>query len=192
MMTRDEHAALVAELATLRKQRVKFRFGAVPGSIPRLEQLLAASASDEDHAVLYALLASEYSKAKNDSLYIDCLRRRARDLPNDPMAHAGLAITLVIVQPSRRNEAITIAEKALDVAKSQDRLVRYCATNLARIGLMLDDYAVLQRALAELVADVGSDRSEDTRYEFDFVDRIDVQRFDAGLLARYKNLARIR
>jgi hypothetical protein len=55
---------------------------------------------------------------------------------------------------------------------------------------MLDDYAVLQRALAELVGDAGNDRSEDTRYEFDFVDQIDVQRFDAGLLARYKELAK--
>lgn len=190
MMTRDEHATLVAELATLRKQRVKSRFGPVPGSVPRLEQLLAASTSDEDRAVLYTLLASECSKARNDSLYIDCLRRCARDLSNDPMAHADLAITLVIVQPSSRNEAITIADKALDMAKSQDRLVRYCATNLARIGLMLDDYAVLQRALAELVGDAGSDRSEDTSYEFDFVDKIDVQRFDAGLLARYKELTK--
>ncbi|ATE59504.1 hypothetical protein CCZ27_05655 [Thauera sinica] len=105
------------------------------------------------------------------------------------MAHAGLAITLGMIEPSSSNEAIAIAEKALDVAKSQDRLVRYCATNLARLGLMLDDYTVLERALTELVGDAGSDRSEDIRYEFDFVDKIDVQRFDVGLLARYKELA---
>lgn len=190
MMTSEEHAALLAELATLRKQRVKSRFGPVPGSVARLEQLLAASTSDEDRAVLYTLLASECSKARNDSLYIDCLRRRARDLPNDPMAHAGLAITLGMIEPSCRDEAIAIADKALDVAKSQDRLVRYCATNLARIGLMLDDYTVLQRALTELVSDAGSNRPEDTCYEFDFVDQIDVQRFDAELLGRYKELAK--
>lgn len=190
MMTSDEHAALLAELATLRKQRVQSRFGPAPASVARLEQLLAASTSDEDRAVLYTLLASECSKARNDSLYIDCLRRRARDLPNDPMAHAGLAITLGMIEPSSRDEAIAIADKALEMAKSQDRLVRYCATNLARVGLTLDDYAVLQRALAELVDDAGSDRPEDTRYEFDFVDQIDVQRFDAGLLERYKELAK--
>jgi hypothetical protein len=190
MMTSEEHAALCAELAMLRKQRVQTRFGPAPGSVPRLEQLLDAVTSDEDRAVLYTLLASECSKARNDSLYIDCLRRRARDLPTDPMAHAGLAITLGIVEPSSRNEAIAIADKALELAKSQDRLVRYCATNLARVGLMLDDYAVLQRALAELVGDAGRDRPEDTGYEFDFVDRIDVQRFDAKLLARYKEMAK--
>ncbi len=189
MMTSEEHAALCAELVTLRKQRVQSRFGSVPGSVPRLEQLLDATASDEDRAVLYALLASECSKARNDSLYIDCLRQCARDLPTDPMAHAGLAITLCIIDPSSSSEAIAIADKALDIAKSQDRLVRYCATNLARIGLMLDDYAVLQRALAELIGDAGCDRSEDTGYEFDFVDKIDVHRVDAGMSARYKELA---
>lgn len=188
MMASEEHAALRAELATLRKQQVQSRFGPAPGSVPRLEQLLAAATSDEDRAVLYTLLASECSKAKNDSLYIDCLRRRARDLPTDPMAHAGLAITLGMIEPSSRDEAIAIADKALDVAKSQDRLVRYCAINLARIGLMLDDYGVLQRALVELVGDAGRDRPEDTGYEVDFVDQIDVQRIDAGLLARYKDL----
>lgn len=189
MMTREEYASLCAELATLRKQRVQSKFGPVPGSVPRLEHLLDAVTSDEDRAVLYTLLASECSKAKSDSLYIDCLRRYVRDLPTDPMAHANLAITLGIVDPSSCNEVVAIADKSLDIAKSQNRLVRYCATNLARIGLMLDDYTVLQRALTELVSDAGCVRPEDTGYEFDFVDQIDVQRFDAGLLERYKKLA---
>lgn len=105
------------------------------------------------------------------------------------MSHAGLAITLANIEPSSRDEAVAIAEKAIDVAKSQDRLVRYCATNLARIGLILDDYVVLQRALVDLVSDAGRDRSEDSGYEFDFVNQIDVRRIDAGLLARYKALA---
>ena len=188
MMTSEEHAALCAELATLRKQQVQSQFGSAPGSVARLEGLLGAATSDEDRAVLYTLLASECSKARNDSLYIDCLRRRARDLPTDPMAHAGLATTLSKVEPSSRNEAIAIADKALEMAKSQDRLVRYCATNLARIGLILDDYAVLQRALAELVGDAGRDRPEDIGYEFDFVDQINVQRLNAGLLAQYREL----
>jgi len=190
MMTSEEHTALCAELVTLRKRLVQSRFGPVPGSVPRLEQLLDAVTSNEDRAVLYSLLASECSKARNDLLYIDCLHRRVRDLPNDPMAHAGLAITLGMVEPSSRNEAIAIADKALDLAKSQDRLVRYCATNLARIGLMLDDYAVLQRALAELVSDAGRARPEDTAYEFDFVDRIDVHRLDPGVLEQYRKLAK--
>lgn len=189
MMTSEEHNALRAELALLRKQRVQSRFGPVPESVPRLEQLLAAATSDEDRSVLYTLLASECSKARNDPLYIDCLRRCVRDLPTDPMAHADLAITLAIVEPSSRDEAIAIANEALDVAKSQDRLVRYCATNLVRIGLMFDDYTVLQYALVELVGDGGHDRPEDSGYEFDFVDQIDVHRVDAELLARYKKLA---
>lgn len=189
MMTSEEHGALLAELVTLRKQRIQSRFGSTPRSVLRLEQLLAEATSDEDRSVLYSLLVSECSKARNDALYIDCLRRRVRDLPTDPMNHAGLAITLAMVEPFSHDEAVSIADKALDVAKSQDRLVRYCATNLARIGLMLNDYVVLQRALAELIGDAGNDRSEDTRYEFDFVSQIDTHRCDERLLAQFKALA---
>ena len=188
-MTSEEYAALRAELASLRKQRVQSVYGLIPASVEHLEQLLATTASDDERAALYALLLSECSRAQNDRLYIDCLRRRVRDLPNDPMSYAGLAFRLAMIEPEHRGEALATADKAVELAKSQGRQVRYCATNLARISLMLDDYEALDRALKELVADVGNEREEDTGYEFDFVDQIDVQRIDAGLLARYKELA---
>jgi hypothetical protein len=190
MMTDEEFAALRAEVARLRKQRISSEFGLIPASIEYLQAVLTGELSDDDRADVYSLLVSECSKAHNDRLYIEVLRDRVRSLPSDPMSYAGLAFRLALIEPTSRIEALNIADKALELAKSQNRQVRYCATNLARIGLMLDDYAVLQRALAELVGDAGSDRSEDTRYEFDFVDKIDVQRFDAGLLARYKELAK--
>jgi hypothetical protein len=190
MMTDDEYDALRAELALLRKQRVHSAYGLIPASVEHLEQLLAKVASDDERAEVYALLVSECSRARNDRLYIDCLRRRVRDFASDPMSYAGLAFRLAMIEPEHRGEALATADKALELAKAQDRQVRYCATNLARIALMLDDYETLNRALVELVADAGAERAEDTGYEFDFVDQIDVQRFDAVLLARYKELSK--
>lgn len=190
MMTSGEHADLLVKLVALRKRQIQSRFGPVPASISHLEELLSAATSYDDRVVLYALLASECSKARNDALYIDCLRRRARDLAGDPMAHAGLAITLSMIQPSNRSEVIEIAYKALRFAKAQDRLVRYCSTNMVRIGLMLDDYDTLQRGLSELVSDEGKERCEDSSYEFDFIDQIDADRCDTNLLAKYKALGR--
>jgi hypothetical protein len=187
-MTNEQHAALRAELASLRKSQIDSAYGPIPASIGYLEQLLAA-ASEEGRAALYTLLLSECSKARNDRLYVDCLRRGVRDLPNDPQSHAALAFGLAMLESKNRAEALATAVKALELAKSQDRQVRYCATNLARIALMLDDYEALTRAMADLVADARSDRAEDVGYEFDFVDKIDLQRFDANLLARYKALA---
>lgn len=189
MMTNEEYALLRAELASLRKQSAQSAYGLIPASVTHLERLLLASASQDERAALYALLFSECSRAKNDQLYIDCLRRGVREFPRNPQFHVDLAFGLALIEPRQGEEALATAQKALDLAKSQNQQVRYCATNLARIALMLDAYEALNRALGELVADASSERVQDTGYEFDFVDRIDVQRVDAGLLARYKELA---
>ncbi|MDP9880296.1 hypothetical protein [Variovorax boronicumulans] len=139
--------------------------------------------------MVYTLLVSECSKARNDALHVDMLRRRVRDFPADPMSHAGLAFRLALIEPRSRAEALRIAKKSMTLAKNQDRLVRYCATNLARIAMMLDDYQALRTALLQLVEDAGRERAEDTGYEFDFVDRIDPSRCGAELLARYRALS---
>lgn len=188
-MTNEEFQALQVEVARLRKKSVPSTFGLIPASVEYLESALSDALSEEDRSEIYALLVNECSKARNDRLYVDVLRRRARDLKNDPLSHAGLAFRLALIDPASRKEALDIAEKALLLAKSQDRQIRYCATNLARIGLMLDEYGVLERALRELVGDAGRQRAEDTGYEFDFIDQIDGQRIDANLLAEYKVLA---
>lgn len=189
MMSNEEFAALRANVLRLSSQRVPSKFGLIPASIEHLESVLEADLADDDRAEVYSLLVNECSKARNDRLYIEVLRRRAAALANDPMSHAGLAFRLALIEPDAREEALSIGCKALDLAKSQDRLVRYCATNLARLGLLLDDYATLQHALTELIGDAGHTRAEDTRYEFDFIDQIDVQRCDAKLLGQYKALA---
>jgi len=189
MISNEEFAALRADVARLGSQRVPSRFGMIPASIRLLETILEGNLTEDDRGDVYSLLVNECSKARNDPLYIEVLRRRAVELPNDPMSHAGLAFRLAIIDPSAREEALNLGYKALELAKSQDRQVRYCATNLARIGLMLDDYAPLQHALTELVADAGNTRAEDTRYEFDFVAQIDSRRCDARLLSQYKALA---
>lgn len=189
MITKEEHAVLRAKLAALRMQRVQSDYGLIPASIEHLEKLLATTAAEDELAVLYALIFSECSRAQNDRLYVDWLHRGVRDFPKEPQFYIDLAFGLALTEPRQREEALVTAGKALELAKSQDRLVRYCATNLARIALMLDEYEALNRALEELVADMGTERSEDTGYEFDFVGQIDVRRFDAGLLERYKELA---
>jgi hypothetical protein len=189
MISNEEFTAMRADVARLGSQRVASKFGLIPASIQHLEAVLAGDLTEDDRADVYSLLVNECSKALNDLLYIEVLRRRAFELANDPISHAGLAFRLALIDPSAHEEALNTGYKSLELAKSQDRQVRYCATNLARIGLMLDDYACLQHALVELVADAANVRVEDTRYEFDFVAQIDGQRCDARLLSQYNALA---
>ena len=188
-MTNEEFQSLHADVARLRKKRVQSAFGLIPASVNYLGSKLSGALSEADRGDVYALLVNECSKARNDRLYVEVLRRRARDLSNDPISHAGLAFRLALIDPTSREETLEIAEKALLMAKSQNRQIRYCATNMARIGLMLDEYGVVERALKELVGDAGSQRAEDTGYEFDFVDQLDIRRVDTKLLAAYRALA---
>jgi len=185
-MTNEEHAALRSELTRLRKERVQSEFGAIPASVEYLKKLLDSDSSEDNRQTLYPLLLSESSRSKNDALHLHWLRRRAHDLPEDPLSISGLGFGLVTTQPPSSKEALSLAERALELAKVQDRQVRYCATNLARIALILDDYEALDRALSTLVADAGKDRSEDQCYEFDFVGQIDPRRCNREVFARYK------
>lgn len=189
MTKMDEYDALRTEVAAMRRQRVESKYGLIPASVNHLEKLVAAATSDEHRAVLYLLLLGECSRARNDPLYIDCLRNHVRDLASDPMSHAGHAFALAVIGSQHRDEALGAGFKALELAKSQERLIRYCATNLVRVALVLNDYDVLQQGLLELVGDAGQSRLEDTSYEFDFVDQIDARRCDTTLLAQYKALA---
>jgi hypothetical protein len=185
----EEHDALVAKLGAMRKQRVGSTFGPIPASIPYLDEMLADATSDEERGLLYSLLIGECSRARNDALYVDRLRRRARDMTTDPMSHAGLATTLALLDRQHRDEALASAYKALELAKLQGRQIRYCGVSLARVALSLDEYGPLQHALRELIEDFGQPRQEDIGYEFDFVDQIDPKRCDTELLNSYKSLA---
>jgi hypothetical protein len=187
-MNEVDFDALVARLNSLRKERSPSEFGEIPASIALLESTLSGASSDEERHVVYSLLVNECSKSRNDTIYVHMLRRRVRDFPADPMYHAGLAFRLALIEPNSRIEALRIAEQARTLAKAQDRLVRYCATNLARIAMMIDDYEALKTALLELVEDAGRERADDTNYEFDFVNRIDSSRCGVELLARYEAL----
>lgn len=187
-MTPSQHGALLDELARLRTQRVPSSYGQIPASVARLEDLIRAAGTREELALLYSLLFSECSKAKNDALYLSALQRGVEQFPNSPQFQVDFAFGLALVGHNRGDEALASATHAIELAKTQDRMVRYSATALLRIALALDNYDAVNRALAELVADEGGVRSEDTGFEFDFVDRIDPNRADPSLLRSYRAL----
>ena len=131
-MTNEEHAALRSELTRLRCCQVQSAFGMIPASIGHLERLLEADCSGENRQALYSLLLSEGSRTKNDALQIHLLRRRTHDLPIDPLSFAGLAFGLATLQQQKNKEAVEVAGNALQLAKFQNRQVRYCAHQLGK------------------------------------------------------------
>lgn len=180
--------ALRQEAAKLRSTIVDSEFGAVPSSIGYLEALLRKATSSEDKHLLFALILGECARADNRLAEMHFLRRQVAELPLQPVLLTSLASALV-GDPESAPEALVSCQEAVRLARHEDRQVRYCLTCQARIALALDDYEVLSAALRALIADAGRERAEDTTYEFDFVDQIDVRRIAPALLRQYKALA---
>lgn len=177
------------QVAKLRSYTVPSEFGQIPASVPYLDGLLKQVSTLNEKHLLFALILGECTRAENHALELHYLRRQIQSLPLQPIFLTSLATTLA--NTSGMNvEALSVSHEAIALAKKENRQVRWSLTSQARIALMLDDYDTLTHTLEELVSDAGAARSEDTAYEFDFVDQIDTQRFDAGLLERYKELAK--
>lgn len=184
----------MTDVQTLRQEATKRRalsvesqFGEIPSSIPYLDGLLKQSSSLDEKHLLFSLILGECIRAENRQAEVHYLRRQLEALPRQPIFLASLATALAGI-PGSEQEALMLCTEAVDLARQEDRQVRYSLTCQVRVALLLDDYEVLNCAIRGLLADAGNQRSEDTGYEFDFVDQIDVGRCDAKLLAQYKAL----
>lgn len=183
-----DSTAIRGQVAKLRLTTAPSEFGQIPASVPYLDELLKQAPSLDDKHLLFAIILGECTRADNRALELHYLRRQIQSLPLQPILLTSLATALAYM-PGTYREALSVCAEAVALAKKEDRQVRWSLTSQARIALMLDDYEVLHYALRELIDDAAKARVEDMGYEFDFVDQIDVQRLDAGLLARYKELA---
>jgi hypothetical protein len=179
--------SLREEVTKQRSTTVQSEFGPIPGSIPYLEGLLTDSLSLDERHLIFAVILSECSRAKNDQLELHFLRRQVSVLPKQPVLLVGLALGLSKF-PEFRGDALRTGLDAVSLARLENRQLRYSLTALARLALSLNDYAVIERALTELVADKGTERSEDTPYEFDFVDQLDARRISPSVISAYRLL----
>jgi hypothetical protein len=184
-----DSSVIRSKVAKLRSTLVPSEFGEIPASIPYLDDLLKQAPSLDEKHLLFALILGECTRADNRALELYYTRSQIKSLPLQPVFLTSLAMALAYT-PGMQSEALSACAEAVALAKEEDRQVRWSLTLQARIALMFDNYEVLACTIKELIADAGAERLEDTRYEFDFVDQIDVQRFDAGLLARYMELAK--
>lgn len=187
-----ERKALNAELQRSRSELVRSEFGEIPRSISLLVERFHSSGDAEVRTYLYQTLLGECVRSRNDTVLLHYCRQGLTHFPDDPIFAIGAAFNIAIIEPSAREEVRAIAERAVTLALSQDRLIRRIATEMARIGILLRDTTLLNKALSVLVADAGHLRKEDSAYVFDFVEHIDPEKCDPNLLLRYRALERTR
>lgn len=185
MISRKEFEILEAEIAKRSEARVETESGSTPASIVFLRERLAEVTDEADRKLLYTLMASAGSKASNSQLYLAILREKCEQFPLDPIAYIDLAFGIAQFDEHNKLESAKCAREAIVLAKNQKRLVKYSATYAARVALLLDDYELLDHALAELIRDSHTRHAEDTGLEFDFIDQIDARRLDGSILGEY-------
>jgi len=187
-MNNEDFLAIKNQLPELRDQLVDSPHGRIPKSIAYLQSAIGKTTSKDDKAALYPLILSECSRAKNEKLTVRFLRQQVHDLPDDPFPLTSLASDLAR-DPSARSEALTLAAKAVALAKEQDRQVKHSLTCQARVALEAGDYKVFNKALRALIEDADNARAEDHGLEIDFLDRVDSDKADEQLIAQYREIA---
>lgn len=187
-MNNQDFLAIKNRLPELRKQLVDSMHGRIPKSIEHLEDVLKKESALDDKVAVYGLLLSECSRSRNNDVYVHFLRRRVKEIPDDPFSYTELG-TVLAHEASTQAEALKVAAQAVALAKKQNRQVRYSLTCQARVALEIGDYKVFNDALRGLIADADNSRDEDHGFEFDFLDHIDPKKADQQLIARYRKLA---
>jgi hypothetical protein len=188
-MNSAEFVEIRNQIPNLRRMLVQSPQGSIPKSIEFLNSMIADANSLDDKAALYTLLLSECGYFRSDELTVYFLRKQVLDLPNDPLPMTSLALKLA-QSTGAQSEALLIAERAIEVAKLQNRQVKYSLTCLARVALASGNYDIFNQALAQLVDDADQWRAEDLGLEFDFIDQVDSSRADARILSKYRALRR--
>ena len=190
-MTDEEYIDLKKQLPALRKQKLDSDLGVISASSSYLIELLLKTHDQDDRRLIYMELTSECALSGNEELYMHFLRQNCREFPTDPLVNTGLGLACALrasSQNKNKEEAIKLAVKALRLAETQKQFIRYCGANLARIALIVDDYETLHMAISNLLDHANDECVEDLNYEFDFIDQIDIERFDSILLEKYKAL----
>jgi hypothetical protein len=161
--------ALRRDVASRRTAKADSEFGSIPGSIPYLQSLLKESLSLDDRHLIWSMLVNEAIRAGKEDLEIELLRGQVAALPPQPIFLSSLALALAR-RANDATEALMTAGRAVSLALQEDRQVRHSYTVLARVAASIHDVGAFREALSGLIADRGNQRSEDSPYEFDFVE----------------------
>jgi hypothetical protein len=192
-MNNDEFGIIQQHLRTLRKLTSVYKGRHLPAGVAYMLNLLETETEPETRRIFYFFLTWECLELE---LNIEFLRLFVQEFPEDFMAYQSLATALAFLaryEGGSKTDASVAARHAFELAKKHQEMVKYCGVSMARIGLWVDDYPLLEFALTELINDAPNKREIDYRYEFDFIKQIDKSQLrDPTLVDRYLALGSAR
>jgi hypothetical protein len=183
MLTRE----LRAMIRSRRGQVVEIDGKPVPGSIPFIRELLAATGTDEDRDALLVELAGEYLRAGFDDEHVLIQRERVSNHPDVAITWLGLSHALSMRNDSSE-EAKQAVAKAVDLSYRSGALVRYSLQCQADVARKTNDSALFERALTALIADAHNPRQEDSGLDLRIVENLPEGFCHRQLETQYRSL----
>ena len=163
----------------------------VPDSIPYLEELLSAQQDKHDIDEVLSEIHSEYVRANLATRQLETARRRVENLPKDTLTNLALADQLSYEGGSsaeNADEAKRLIVEVVDLARRQNKWVRYTLSRQAGIAKRLGDSRMFADALRALITDVASRREfeVDSRLFPEIVDALPDGFCESRLIDEYR------
>jgi len=183
MVTRE----LRARIRSQREPTVELYGKQVPGSIPFIRELLAATDDDEDRDALLVELAGEYLRADLDDEHLLVQRERVANHPNAAVTWLGLSHTLSM-RADGVEEAKCAVAKAVEISRNCGTLIRYSLQCQADVARKTSDPVLFEQALRELIVDAPNSREDDTGLDSRVVTDLPDGFCEPQLEAKYRSL----
>ena len=132
----------------------------VPGSVPFLRNMLAAAGDPHDRDELLGELAGEYLRADLEDEHLLVQRERVENHPDAAVMWLGLAHSLSMRKDGAQ-EAKEAVAKGLEISRSVGTLIRHALISQAGIARQINDSALFEQTLRELIADAPNYREDD-------------------------------
>lgn len=180
---------LRAEIRQKREPRVQIGGKLVPGSVPFIRELLTKVNDPHDRDELLGELAGEYLRADLDDEHLFVQRERLASNPDAAVMWLGLAHSLAM-RSDGAEEAKQAAARGVEISRRAGTLVRYSLTCQAQIARKVEDKALFERALLDLIEDAPTKREEDADFDESLINDLPAGFCSAGLIERYRSVIR--
>jgi len=167
MMDQETFRTLRQTLRELRLETELIDGQPVPRSVRYLHDLIARTKDPWERFRLRRELRGEHSRLNQPAMEIDVARQAASELADEPMPSVSLAECLWM--NGRADEASEVIERAVQMARSKGRFLRYALGARARIASSRKDYAAYATSLEQLIDTADSDLEDDIGLEDDFL-----------------------
>jgi hypothetical protein len=179
-MTKNPFPGLHRKLGPHRAQTVMVEGELVPGSVPILLSMLNAETDPHNRWILYLDIVTECSIADRTAAAVKYAAAQFQEF-GDVTALIGYAGALIANK--EMGEGLKLARDAVALAIEKQVLINFAAGQYVREAIKTGSVEAVNQALDVLADSVDKPRTEDCRFETDWVDAAEALGADAEMIA---------